>query len=178
MLAITYGAGLLIPIIIAFILTNVLEAFIAQMIRHLRMPSLIAIPVSVIIVFLLTGAFVYIIVDQVDQFIAAWPRYFERLTSLAESMTILVGQDAMGRLQAALSDLDLAAPLSSAVGSAGAILLNFGLVLMYAGFLLAERGRIFKRIVQLPRTPSERENMAVVLTAVSDGIRQYCSLKP
>ena len=177
MLALTYGAGLLIPIIVAFILTNVLEALIEQMVKHFKMPQLIAVPLCVIIVFLLISAFVYIIVDQVDEFIAAWPRYFNRLAGLIDSMTLLLGQEIMTRVQTALSNLNLATHLPSAVGSAGGILLNFGLVLIYAGFLLAERGRIFKSLVQLPRNPIERENIATVLTAVSDGVRQYLFVK-
>jgi len=177
MLALTFGASLLIPIIVAFILTNVLEALIERMIERINMPSRIAIPISVMITFLLISAFVYVIVDQADEFIAAWPRYFERLRALAESMTALLGQDIMARLQARLSDLDLAGHISSAIGSAGAILLNAGLVLLYAGFLLAERGRIFNRLVQLSRHPDEKEHVATVLTSVSRGIRQYLFVK-
>lgn len=176
LLALIYGAGLLIPIVVAFIVTNTLEALIGRL-EDWGCPGILSVAIAIGVALILVGGFVFVVVNQVDEFISAWPRYLERLRVLAGKALALVGDESSQRIQTRISEINLASRVSLAVGSASGVLLNFGLVMLYVGFLLAERGRIFRRIVMLGRDQSEQDDLAGVLTSVSDGIRQYLFVK-
>ena len=175
-IALTFGASFLIPIVVAFMLTNVLEA-LTETLQRFSLPTFIALPISLLVALFLVSAFVYIITNQVDEFIAAWPRYLERLENLSEETAAMLGQDTVARIQTMLSDLNLTAHLSSALGSVGTMLLNLGLVLLYCGFLLAERGRFFKRLLKIAGQFGDKDHAAIILTAVSSGVRHYLFIK-
>ncbi len=175
LLALIYGAGFFIPLVVAFMVANILEALIERL-ERLRVPAPAAIPISVLLVLALLGAFVYIIVAQVDEFVAAWPRYIDRLRDLATSFLAVLGEDFATRLKSRIAELDLAARASRAIGSVSTFLLNFGLVILYVGFLLAERGRAFRRIIALG-DEQRRTELSSALAAVSEGIRQYLFVK-
>lgn len=170
------GASFLIPLVIAFLASNVVEALIERL-ERLGLPALIAVPLSVCFILLLVAAFVLIVVSQIDEFIAAWPRYLARMDVLSTSFMAGIGDEYADRLRAQLASMDITQRASTALGSAGSMLLNFSLVLLYVAFLLAERGRIFKRLAALSETAQERNGTISALSAVSDGIRQYLFVK-
>ncbi len=176
LVGLVFGANFLIPIVVAFIVANTLEALIERL-ERLGIPASLSVPLGVLVALALIAGFVFVIVDQIDEFVAAWPRYLERLRTLSGSVVSLLGDEFSSRVQARFNELNLASRLSTAIGSASGVLLNVGLVLLYVGFLLAERGRIFKRIVLLGREAKEQDKLAAALTAVSDGIRQYLFVK-
>lgn len=171
-----YGSGFLIPLVVAFLVTNVLEAIIERL-ERLGLPLVLAMPLSVSFVLLALAGLVLVFMSQFDNFAAAWPRYLERLQALSHSFLSGVDQDALQRVQQKLGELNLTSRLSSAVGSAGGVLLNFLLVLLYAGFLLAERGRIARRLISLGKTGGDRVQALKTISKISDGIRQYMFVK-
>ncbi len=176
LLAMIYGAGLLIPIVVAFIVTNTLEALIGRL-ENWGCPALLSVAIAIAVALFFVTGFIFVVLNQVDEFVSAWPRYLERLHVLAGDALALVGDESSQRIQTRINEINLANRISSAIGSASGVLLNSGLVMLYVGFLLAERGRIFRRIVLLGRDETERDNLAGVLTSVSDGIRQYLFVK-
>jgi predicted PurR-regulated permease PerM len=171
-----YGADFLIPIVVAFLIANVLEALI-QRLQRLRLPLLIAMPLAILIVLAAITGLVVVFMSQIDEFAAAWPRYTERLEALGVSLVAGLGEEWTAHLQKQLSSLDLAGRLSSAVGSASNLLINFLLVLLYVAFLLAERGRMYRRLVSLGDTSADRSQTLRTLDNISDGIRQYLYVK-
>jgi len=171
-----YGSGFLIPLVVAFMVANILEALIERL-ERLDLSSVVAVPLAILIVLFVLASFVFIVINQVDAFTSAWPRYLERLRTLFSTVMAGVGADFAQRIQTSLAGLDLASRLSLAIGSAGTVLLNLGLVMLYAGFLLVERGRVFQRLVALGSTEDQRADLANALIGVSNGIRQYLFVK-
>jgi AI-2 transport protein TqsA len=176
LIGLIYGSGFLIPLVIAFMVVNVLEALIERL-EGIGLPTAAAVPISILLVLLVLAGFVFVIVNQIDEFVAAWPRYMARLRDLVSSLMAGLGEDFAQRLQNRTAELDVAARLSNALGSATTVLLNSGLVLLYVGFLLAERGRAFARLVSIGASPQRRADLENALGAVSNGIRQYLFVK-
>jgi predicted PurR-regulated permease PerM len=170
------GSGFLIPLVVAFLVTNVLEAIIERL-QRLGLPLAFALPLAVISVLLALAGIVLVFVGQVDDFMAAWPRYLARLESLSRSLLAGLGEDTVARLQRQLGELNLTARLSSAIGSAGTVLVNFLLVILYAGFLLAERGRIYRRLIYLGSMRTSPSHARRTLDNIREGIRQYLFVK-
>jgi AI-2 transport protein TqsA len=171
-----YGADFLIPLVVSLIVVNVPEAMIERL-ERVGFPAFLAVPLAVGFIILALAGLVLIFLSQIDEFLAAWPRYFKRLQDLATSLLAGLGDDAVTRLRQQLGDLNLTNRISSAIGSAGGVFLNFLLVVLYTGFLLAQRGRIARRMISLGETHSDRAQTFKTLANISMGIRQYLFVK-
>ncbi len=171
-----YGAGFLIPIVVAFLVVNVLEAIIERL-RSVYVPTVVAVPLAVLVVLTILAAVVFVVVSQIDEFIAAWPRYIARLQVLGGQVAAGLGEENAVRLQKYIGEVDIAGRLSTALGTAGSLLLNFGLVVLYVGFLLAERGRIVASLASLGSSAEKSAQISTTLGKISKGMHQYLLIK-
>ncbi len=171
-----YGSSFLIPIVVAFLVVNVLESIIERL-RNVKVPLIFAVPVAISVVLSVVAGLLLVFLNQVDDFVSAWPRYLDRFQSLGSSLLTGLDQEVIARLQKHFQSINIASRVSAAVGSAGSLMLNFGLVLLYVGFLLAERGKIARRLVSLGETEAQRTQAAAALSKISNGIRQYLFVK-
>ena len=171
-----YGAGFLIPIVVALIVVNILEAIVERL-QKLGLPVILAVPIAIAFVLLVLVGLILVFISQIDAFLAAWPRYLERLQTIAANLLTGLGEEWVGRLRTQLGALDLTNRISAALGSVGGVILNFLLVVLYAGFLLADRGRIARRLISLGETHADRAQTFATLAKISDGIRQYLFVK-
>ena len=171
-----FGAGFLIPIVIAFIIMNVLEAMIEQLQKH-HVPKYLAMFISVVVVVTGIAMFGLILVSQANEFADAAPKYFERLKQLSTSLISGLDESWVQRLQKFASSIDVSAAVSSALGSVSTLFGHFTLVVLYVGFLLAERGMNYRRFVSIGRTKEEKRQYAQILDNISEGMRQYLFVK-
>jgi predicted PurR-regulated permease PerM len=175
-LALVYGRSFLIPIIIAFLITTLIGAA-ADRLNKLGLPRNLATLTA--LAFLLAGiaAVIYVLASQVDAVSQAWPRYIERFQTLANSTLSWVGPQISGKITEALSNLDIVRQIPRLAGSVGGILATIALVMIYVGFLLAERGRISGKIQLLFEKPERARRMQRAMADISESIRRYLLIK-
>ncbi len=166
-----FGSGFLIPVVVAFLIVNVLESIIERL-QMVHLPIVLAVPLSVALVLSVLAGFVFVVLNQVDDLIGVWPKYIDRFQSLNRSLTSGLDQEVVERLNKHIQGVDISTRVSTALGSAGILALNFGLVVLYVGFLLAERGKFFRRLVSLGKSEEKRLQMTATLNKIAFGIQQ------
>ena len=118
-----------------------------------------------------------IVASQVDALGEAWPRYVSRFEALVDTASRWAGAEISQKTGEALRNLDLTRRIPNLLGSAGALLSSVGLVAIYVGFLLAERGAMSGKTVLLFQTNEEALRVQHALVAISEGIRSYLWIK-
>jgi AI-2 transport protein TqsA len=90
-----------------------------------------------------------IIAGQIDAVIAAGPAYVARGQELVTSVFAWLGEDVAAAIVAAFEDIDLAAYVRALAGSAGYSLATAILIVLYVGFLFAERAHFTSKLANL-----------------------------
>ena len=127
----------------------------------------------------LFGLFVIltIISSQAGQVSVAFPKYEERLSGLLSKVVALVGHETYAAAQKALKQINLSGFAGNIIGSAGAFLSAFFLVLLYVPFMLAERLPMQTKIDLAIADPTVANNVRTVLQSTSTSIQRYVGIK-
>ncbi|MDH3581722.1 MAG: AI-2E family transporter [Hyphomicrobiales bacterium] len=171
-----YGADFLIPIVIAFLIVGLISSTVDRLIAAglapwLAMLCAIAVMVAAVLVFIL------ILYYQTQAISEAWPRYAERLNGIAASLSARLGSDVFASLMELASKADFTGIASGFADTAGATLGAIALVLMYAAFLLAERGRMPEKFGFLVPDAEKSAKYLEVFNRVNQGTRSYLWIK-
>ncbi len=171
-----YGADFLIPIVIAFLIVGLISSAVDRLTSvglapWLAMMCAIAVGLGAILVFVL------VLYNQTQAISEAWPRYAERLNGIAAELRAWLGSDVFASLEASASRLDFAGLASGFADSAGATLGAIALVVMYSAFMLAERGRMPKKLGFLVPDAEKSAKYLEVFNRVNQGIRRYLLIK-
>ena len=177
LLGLVYGASFLIPIVIAFLLANLFEAMVERL-EGIGLPTVLSYLVSTAIAAGAIALIVIIIAGQTDAVRQALPRYQSRLETIIADVLAWMGPTVTGRITQGIQEIDLASRAGAILGSAGNTLMTTLLVLLYFGFLLAERGRFTGKLMSIAgQDANEQARVADVLRGVSGSIRQYLWIK-
>ncbi len=141
---------------------------VPKWLAHLSAISVILIGLSVIL---------SILSSQAGQVSEAFPRYEQRLSSLLAQVVSLVGQDNYETAMKALEQINLAGFASGVIGSAGAFLSAFFLVLLYVPFMLVERVPMRTKIKLAIQDAEGAEKVRRVLEKTSSSIQRYVGIK-
>ncbi len=175
------GRSFLIPLAIAVLLWNLLEALIDGFRRvgigRVRLPRSIAALLAIAAV----GFFVYLIgnilLAQGGAVAEAWPRYGERLKSIAADLALWLGPDYSAKVREVIERVDLTRHAAGLFVTAQSLLLNAILIVLYVGFLMGERRYVGEKIAALSPDPTRARETAQMLSAISGGIRRYLWIK-
>jgi AI-2 transport protein TqsA len=175
------GRSFLIPLAIAVLLWNLLEALIDGFRRvgigRVRLPRSIAALLAIAAV----GFFVYLIgnilLAQGGAVAEAWPRYGERLKSIAADLALWLGPDYSAKVREVIERVDLTRHAAGLFVTAQSLLLNAILIVLYVGFLMGERRYVGEKIAALSPDPTRARETAQMLSAISGGIRRYIWIK-
>ena len=171
-----YGSGLLIPIAIAGLFTGILTTAIIRL-EKAGLPKWLATIVSIslgIVVLVLIGL---VFQSQAGALEEAWPLYVQRFQTLDAQLTFLVGPNIAAQVTAAVSNLDLGGMIASVASSAGSVFGDIALILIYTGFLLAERGMLRTKLDILVPGETDNRELNEVITSIGHSIRRYLSIK-
>lgn len=171
-----YGSGFLIPIVIAFLIASLLENFVERLERY-GVPTALSFVIAIATSLLLMLLLVFILSAQADAVMQALPRYQARVEGLIADVFAWMGPDVTRRVTEAFQEIDLASRIGGLLGSAGGLVLNVLMVLLYVSFLLAERGRFSRKLLSLCARTSERAELQTIMTSVWKGISQYLWIK-
>lgn len=175
------GRSFLIPLAVALLVWNLLEAIIARFTRikigRRNVPRWVGVLFSIGFVVLVYVAVSAILADQASTLAAKGPKYIERLETLLTQGVAFVGADVAAKAQTALNNLDLTATISELVGSAGSFLTNMILIIMYVAFLLAEQHNISPKLAALFPNKADAADAKTLFSRISGGIRRYIWIK-
>ena len=176
MAALVYGAAFLIPLVVAFILANILEAA-AERLARLGVPWWLGLTATILALIVLLLAIALIAIDQVQQVQSNWPAYRQRVSTLIDQLRSDTNARAIDLIASEVQSIDLASLVRAAFGSVGNAVSASLLTFLYTGFLLAERGRTLKRVARIAKEQGGHPNPGGPLTAISESVRQYLYLK-
>lgn len=179
------GRGIIVPFVIALLLVYVVIG-LAQALDHLpfvgrNIPewarNLVAL-LAILSVLVVTGALVITNADGVTEVL---PLYESRLLSLISSLAEMLGvqtEPTWTTLRDEVLDrIDLGTVIGAAVASVSQIVAVAAVVLIYAGFLLAERARFGAKIAKLSDNPETVAGIEAVIREINERIGQYLALK-
>lgn len=175
------GSFFLIPLVIAVLLFSLMSAAMDRIARmrigRLTMPNWLASLIGILVVIAVMLTMFQIISSQIDALIAAGPLYVARGQELVTAIFGWMGEDAAAGVVAAFEEIDIAAYIRALAGSAGYILASAVLIILYIGFLFAERTRVSSKLVQLFRDPHQRLQMERILSSIVRNVHRYILIK-
>ncbi len=171
-----YGAPFLIPIVIAFLITVLLSAG-ADRLRRLGLPEPFASLTAAVLFIVLLVAVFNILAGQTDDVARAWPDYVKRFNALTTQIFSWVGPELADKIRNAVQDIEILGRVPGLLGSAGSLVATVGLVVIYVGFLLYERGRLGPKIDKLAGGPAEARQIKQALDAITASVRRYLWIK-
>ncbi|MGV6803941.1 MAG: AI-2E family transporter [Ruegeria sp.] len=118
-----------------------------------------------------------ILSSQASEVSTAFPKYEERLSGILSKVVSLVGSENYAAAQKALKQINLSGFAGSIIGSAGAFLSAFFLVLLYVPFMLFERLPMRAKIDLAIADPAFADKVRGVLESTSSSIQRYVGLK-
>ncbi len=141
---------------------------VPKWLAHLAAISIVLIGLSLVL---------SILSSQAGQVSEAFPRYEERFSSIVAKLVSLVGQDNYAAAIKALEQINLAGLATGVIGSAGAFLSAFFLVLLYVPFMLVERVPMRAKIKLAIKDREAAKKVRRVLESTSDSIQRYVGIK-
>ncbi len=175
------GRSFLIPLAIAVLLWNLLEALIDGFRRigvgRLRLPRWFAALLSFAAVGFLVYLIANILLAQGGAIAEAWPRYEERLKTIAADLALWLGPDYSAKVREIVGRIDLTRHAAGLFVTAQSLILNVILIVLYVGFLMGERRYVSEKIAALLPDRARAHETDQMLSAISGGIRRYIWIK-
>ncbi len=171
-----FGRGFLVPLVVACLLTSLISAGVSKL-EQKGLPAWTAMLVSGAGFFVLIYGLAQIFSVQAENAAETLPRYSGRFERILTDLAAFLGSKQVDQIRDAISNIDFTGQISAIAESVGGLFGNFGLVLMYAAFLLAERGMLLKKLGHLFPDPAKAAEVQDVLRRVGYGIRRYMWIK-
>jgi AI-2 transport protein TqsA len=175
------GRFFLIPLAIAVLLFSLMSAALDRIARlrvgSVEMPDWLAGLIGLVAIIAAMLAMFRIIAGQIDAIIATGPAYVARGQQLVTSIFAWLGEDVSAGLVAAFEDIDLAAYIRAFAGSAGYSLATAILIVLYVGFLFAERARFPDKVANLFPDPDREAHVKRIFQSISQNVRRYVLIK-
>lgn len=171
----------LVPLAIAILLFSLTSAAIDR-IAQLRLgpvaiPNWLASVTAVSLIAALLMALFGIVSAEIDGVLANVPVYTERGQVVVARLFTLLGDDVAEAVLGAFQDIDVGAWLRAAAGSAGNLLVAVVLVILYVGFLFAERPWFRAKLARLFPQPERAERVGHVVSSIRSSVHHYMLVK-
>lgn len=156
-----YGRPFLIPLVFALIVWAVLNA-LADFLRRFHLTRWLAWPAAFA---LIAAGFYFVAVVLANEATALsqqWPVYADKLQHLWSAHGFSRYVPAAQDVGTFLKDTGAGAIAASLVASVGATFVNFGLVVIYVGFLLAEQRYLPAKLAEFRKSAAGAESEALV----------------
>lgn len=177
------GQAILLPIVLAviavYILTTAAEALGRVPVAG-RLPLMLRHGLVLLGFTLAVGALALVVSVTVDQLVTVMPRYQENLETLAGKVADIGGIENAtwdDIVEATLGSMNLQAILLRLLGNLTSFGLTMFLVVVYAGFLMAERGRFADKLAAAFPQQDQAELTARIVRDANRKIGDYLAVK-
>ena len=175
------GRSLLIPLAVAILLWNLLEAMIQVFARlsigSYAMPRSLATVLGIATVALGFYLILSILLGQADAIAVAWPRYVARFESIVSDLTQWLGPEAAAKLKNAAAAIDISSRIPRLIASTQSIVVSFLLVVAYIGFLFVERGHLSKKLEAMFPDARRAQKTSELFGTISQSVQRYLWIK-
>jgi AI-2 transport protein TqsA len=175
------GSSLLIPLAIAILLWNLLEAMIEGFARvgvgPRRLPRWLATILGIAAIVFGFYLVLSILLGQVDSIAAAWPRYVARFESIISDLTQWLGPERSGKLRELVAGIDLTGRIPGIIASTQSIIVTLLLVGAYIGFLFVERGHVGEKVAAMFPDARRARETTLLFATISERVRRYIWIK-
>lgn len=176
LLGLVWGAGFLIPLVIAVFVWNILSAII-EAFERMHFPRWLASIISITLVVLVCTFVFQVIASQIDAVVVSWPYYVRRVETLLAEAAMAVGPDIASKVREALSHFDFSSGIGRILGSAQSFLVSLGLVLIYCAFLFVEARHAPAKIHSIVGGANNKDDVEEILASMSTSLRRYFGVK-
>ncbi|MEO1746853.1 MAG: AI-2E family transporter, partial [Pseudomonadota bacterium] len=183
------GQNVFIPVIASVILAYIVIA-LAQRLGDIPavgklLPVSIRYTVSILVIFLIIGAFIYLIISNINQLIALLPQYQVRLLAILQNLASNFGDEFGIETEPTwetlrrdiVGDISLQRLIGSTVTSVSVIVGSTFVVIVYTGFALAERRLFENKMRRLSANPDESRRISEIVSIINTRIGDYLVTK-
>jgi AI-2 transport protein TqsA len=175
------GRFFLIPLAIAillFSLTSAVIDFFARMrIGRLALPNWVGSVVAVLVIASALLALFGVVTAQIDGVMTTAPAYADRIQEAVAALFVWLGDDVAQSVLLAFQDINVGAYIRAFAGQAGNLLAVLVLIVLYIGFLFAERPWFSTKIAMLFPEPRQAAHVEQIFTSISRSIHHYILVK-
>jgi AI-2 transport protein TqsA len=175
------GRSLFIPLAVAILLWNLLEAMIQGFARlqvgSYRLPRWLAIILGIATVGVGFYLVLSVLLGQVDAIAAAWPRYVSRFETVVSDLTQWLGPERAAKLKDAVAAIDVSGRIPRLIASTQSIVVSFLLVVAYIGFLFAERAHLGEKLVAMFPDARRAQKTSALFATISQSVQRYLRIK-
>ena len=175
------GRFFLVPLAIAILLFSLISAAIARISRlrigSFEMPDWLASLVVLIGIGLILLMLSGIMANQINVLIASAPVYWTGIQRLIADLSQWVGGDVAAGIFALVGEIDLVGYLRPLAGSAGYIAGTTILIILYVGFLLAERGQFTHKLGRIFANPEQTDEIERMFESIVRNVHRYILIK-
>lgn len=179
------GRGIIVPVVEAALIVYVIMG-LARILEHVpwvgrHVPGWARNLFSILLIGAILAMMVLLMITNINQVAEVMPQYTERLLNLVQSAAAQMGfeqQPTWTTLRdEVMQRVDLEALLGATLSSVSQILGLFIVVLIYSGFLLAERGTFALKLGAMSRDPQTLDEVRRVLAEINHRVGRYLALK-
>jgi AI-2 transport protein TqsA len=175
------GRYFLVPLAIAILLYSLIGAAISRISRFriggIDVPDWLASLVVLTAIGLVVLVVAGIISNQVNMLIAAAPLYWAGIERLLADWSRWLGGDVASGIVAVFGDIDLVGYLRPLAGSAGYMVGTMMLIILYVGFLLAERGQLSRKLTRIVADAERTEEVERIFDSITRNVHRYILIK-
>jgi len=179
------GRGIIVPVVasvlVVYVVLGLVRLFDRVPVFGPLMPSPVRYLASVVIIGAILFSVISLFINNLNQVIALAPGYLESLLAIIQRGAEAVGieeeptWDTLRR--EVLGQVDIQGLIGSTVTWISSIVAVFTLILVYAGFLLAEKANFSSKVNRLSHDPQKVARIRKVIADINDRIGKYLALK-
>lgn len=175
------GRFFLIPLAVAvllFSLTSAAIEFIGRMrFGSFYLPNWLASIVAVLLIAAGLIALFGLATAQIDTVMVVAPGYAESMQEAVAALFVWLGDDVAQSVLAAFQDINFGAYIRTLAGQAGNLLVATVLVILYVGFLFAERPWFTAKIAALFPELRRAEDVNLIVKSIGRSVHHYILVK-
>lgn len=175
------GRFFLIPLAIAILIFSLTSAaidfFARQRVGSFHIPQWLATIVAMLAIVATLLALFGFATAQIDTVMAVAPGYADRIQEAVAALFLWLGDDVAAGVLGAFQDIDFGAYIRTMAGQAGNLLVSVVLVILYVGFLFAERPWFNSKIARLFPDPARKANVDGIVASITRSIHHYLLVK-
>jgi AI-2 transport protein TqsA len=179
--ALVLGSSFLIPLALAILFWNLLEAVIEGFARagvgSRRAPRWLATLFGIAAVVFGFYLVLSILLGQAEAIGAAWPRYVARFQSIVSDLAQWLGPDRSAKLKEAVARIDLTRQIPGIIASTQSVIVSLLLVAAYIGFLFVERGHVAEKVAAMFPDTRRAQDTASLFATIAQSVRRYIWIK-
>lgn len=179
------GRGIIIPIVASVLVVYIILGVAKFLDRLPVVGPLIPRPLrylsAILLIGLIMSALISLLINNLNQVIAVAPQYQESLLAMIQRAAEAVGIEEEPTWETIRTEvfgqMNVQALITSTVASISSIVAIFTLVLIYAGFLLAEQSSFAEKLGRISKDPAQVARLQDIIADINARIGTYLALK-